>query len=75
MNMALCDKGPSKSLLLCIYIHWTFPSVKMFQLFFYPSIVLLYIISSFLADLISTLVFVESRKKNKKHLFKYSEKF
>lgn len=47
----------------------------MLKLFFYPSIVLLYIVSSFLAGLISTLVFMESPRKNEKHLFKYSEKF
>lgn len=47
----------------------------MFKLFLYPSVVLLYIISSFLADLISTLVFLEPSKKNKKQLFKHSQKF
>lgn len=47
----------------------------MFKLFFYLSIVLLYIIFSFLADIISTLVFLEHPQKNKKQLFKYSQKF
>lgn len=73
MNMALCLK-PIRVIII-LHSCWTVSSVKMFKLFFYPSLVLLYIISSFLVDLISTSVFSESPKKNEKQLFKYSEQF
>lgn len=68
--MALCDKDSPKSWFY-MYLHWTVSFVKMFKLFFYPSIDLLYTIS-FLANLVSTLVFLEPPKKNFKKVSRYS---